>query len=110
MGVVMRGALLVLIMLGGLTAYAAAQHTETGFLDRTLEDRGTARHYQVFVPRAYDATVAWPVVLLLRGGSEQGTDGVRPTSIGMGDAIRGNPDRFPAIVVFPQVRAEHQWT
>jgi predicted peptidase len=106
----MRTAALVLIMLGGLTASATAQRTETGFLDRTLEDRGTARHYQVFVPRSYDPTIEWPVVLFLHGGGEQGTDGIRPTNGTIGNAIRRNPERFPAIVVFPQVKPDHQWT
>lgn len=106
----MRRALIVLAAVLASPAFAAAQNVETGFLDRTLEDRGTVRRYQVFVPRSYDPGVQWPVVLFLHGGGAEGTDGIQPTSGGIGDAIRLTPERFPAIVVFPQVKEDHQWT
>jgi predicted peptidase len=106
----MRRALLLVATLAALPASVVAQRVETGFLDRTLDDRGTARPYQVFVPRSYDSSQQWPIVLFLHGGAHQGTDGYRPTRTGIADAIRLNPERFPAIVVFPQVRPEHQWT
>ena len=106
----MRRALILVATLAALPAGVAAQRVETGFLDRALDDRGTPRHYQVFVPRSYDPARQWPVVLFLHGGGAQGTDGYRPTDAGIGIAIRMNPEPFPAIVVFPQVRPEHQWT
>jgi predicted peptidase len=106
----MRRALILVAILAALPNSVVAQRVETGFIDRTLEDRGTVRHYQVFVPRSYDPTQQWPLVLFLHGGGQQGTDGYRPTRSGIGEAIRLNPERFPAIVVFPQVRPEHQWT
>lgn len=106
----MRRVLIALAVVVVLPTFVSAQQVETGFLNRTLEDRGTARHYQVFVPKSYDPDVEWPVVLFLHGGGAQGTDGIQPTRSGIGDAIRRTPERFPAIVVFPQVRAEHQWT
>lgn len=99
-----------MVALVALPGIVTAQRVETGFLDRAIEYDGARRDYQVFVPRSYDRTEAWPVVLFLHGGGQQGTDGYRPTSVGIGEAIRQNPERFPAIVVFPQVRPEHQWT
>ncbi|MGI9628343.1 MAG: prolyl oligopeptidase family serine peptidase [Longimicrobiales bacterium] len=106
----MRRVVLLVAALALLPHSVVAQRAETGFLDRSLEDDGTLRHYQVFVPRSYDAAREWPVVLFLHGGGAQGTDGYRPTHSGIGAAIRLAPERFPAIVVFPQVRPEHQWT
>jgi predicted peptidase len=106
----MRRALILVAILAALPKSGVAQGGETGFLNRSLEDQGTPRHYQVFVPRSYDPTQEWPVVLFLHGGAQQGTDGYRPTRSGIGEAIRLNPELFPAIVVFPQVQPDHQWT
>jgi acetyl esterase/lipase len=66
----------------------------------------TLYRYEVYVPRDYDAGRAWPIVLALHGGSEYGSDGVRPTVGALAKALRLHPDRFPAIVVFPQAHAD----
>ena len=74
---------------------------ETGFLNRD--------GYTVYVPRDFDPARAWPVILFLHGAGERGIDGLRPTQIGMGAAIRSNPELVPAIVVFPQVPHDQRW-
>ena len=61
----MRKILLLLVALAAVPCPSFAQGIETGFLDRSLHVGGTPRHYQVFVPRAYDPTREWPVVLFL---------------------------------------------
>jgi len=63
----------------------------------------------VYVPRAFDASKRWPVILFLHGSGERGSDGLRATQIGVAAAIRANPDRVPAIVVFPQAPADSRW-
>lgn len=85
---------------------AAAQ---TGFLDRRIVAGGSSFPYVVYVPRDYDSRRAWPVILFLHGAGERGTDGVRPTQVGLGSAIRFSPEKFPAIVVFPQVPPDQRW-
>lgn len=102
--------LAVFLLVVLLPSSLAAQVTQTGFLDRVLSEGGTSRHYQVFVPPSYDPNVPWPAILFLHGGGEEGTDGYRPTNGGLGEAIRLNVERFPGIVVFPQVRPNHRWT
>ncbi|MCP4574570.1 MAG: prolyl oligopeptidase family serine peptidase [bacterium] len=87
-----------------------AEGTPTGFLDRTLQCEGAERRYQVYVPRDYDPAVAWPVILFLHGSGERGEDGVRPTQVGLGSAIRWSPERWPAIVVFPQLPDRKVWS
>lgn len=82
---------------------------ETGFLDRTVTLGGTRYPYVVYVPRDYDRSRSWPVVLFLHGSGERGSDGLRATQIGAGAAIRSAPERVPAIVVFPQAPAESRW-
>jgi predicted peptidase len=79
---------------------------ETGFLDRAVTLAGVEYRYQVYVPRNYNPGPAWPIVLALHGGGEYGSDGIRQTEGALGKAIRLHPERFPAIVVFPQAHAD----
>ncbi len=73
-----------------------------GFHLRTLKDGG--RRYALFLPQNFDATKTYPTILFLHGSGERGTDGVLPTQAGLGPILAMEPDRFPAIVVFPQAR------
>ena len=82
---------------------------ETGFLNRSIAVRGDDYPYSVYVPRAYDPSKRWPVILFLHGSGERGADGLRSTQIGVAAAIRANPERVPAIVVFPQAPTETRW-
>jgi predicted peptidase len=75
---------------------------ETGFLNRSVTIDGAEYRYQVYVPRDYGPTVSWPVILALHGGGQYGRDGISQTSVGLAQAVRLHPDRFPAIIVFPQ--------
>ena len=91
------------------TAAAAGAEPPTGFLDRTVQVDGAPRPYKVYVPPGFDAKKSWPVILFLHGGGERGTDIVRHTEVGLGAALRSNPDRFPAVVVFPQISRGQVW-
>lgn len=83
---------------------------ETGFLNRTLTTRaGVVLRYQVFVPAGYVRSRQWPVILFLHGSGERGSDGVAQAGVGLGPAIRRNPERFPALVLFPQAPQESAW-
>jgi predicted peptidase len=98
-------AALLLLVVGG----ASAQHIETGFLDRTVTVAGQGYRYQVYVPADYAANESWPVILFLHGAGERGTDGLLQTAVGLGPAIRRARERYPAIVVFPQVPPDSHW-
>jgi predicted peptidase len=102
-------AAVVLVVLSAPFANAQRRQVETGFVDRTVTVRSETYRYQVFVPPPYSADRQWPIILSLHGGGERGFDGVKPTEVGIGRAIRKAPRRFPAIVVFPQVRPGHLW-
>jgi predicted peptidase len=84
----------------------SAQKLETGFLDRSVVVNKTEYRYQVFVPRGFTRTKTWPVIVQLHGGGEYGNDGLKHTAGGLASAIRVNPERFSAIVVFPQAHAD----
>ena len=82
---------------------------ETGFLIRTVVVNGTTYPYSVYVPLGFDESKSWPVILSLHGAGERGMDGLRSTQIGVAAAIRANPGRVPAVVVFPQAPEETRW-
>jgi len=69
----------------------------------TFVNDGMAYRYQLFVPRDFDRRRSWPVVVALHGGSEKGTDGVKPIQGGLGPVVRDQAPTFPAVVLFPQV-------
>lgn len=101
--------LLCVLLLVCFARPAEPQRVETGFLNRTATVNGREYRYQVFVPANYVEKTAWPVILFLHGAGERGTDGLLQTTVGLAPAIRQNPSRFPAIVVFPQVPPDSQW-
>lgn len=86
---------------------AVANARATGFLDRSVTVDGYAHRYQVYVPR--HAPRHLPVILFLHGSGERGEDGLAQTDVGLGHAIRLHPERFPAIVVFPQAPVNGSW-
>jgi predicted peptidase len=80
---------------------------------RTFTDDGVLFRYQLFVPRNYDPSKRWPVIVALHGSGEKGSDGVRQAGTGMGKFVRANASTFPAVVLLPQVPGERKvldWT
>lgn len=108
----MRHRTLLTLLLSGLLTYpgaVTAQAIETGFLDRSISLDKAEYVYQVYVPRAYQPSEEWPVILFLHGAGERGNDGLFQTQVGLGSAIREHPEGWPAIVVFPQAPEETTW-
>lgn len=81
---------------------AADESDAPGFHLRTLKEGD--RKYSVFLPNGFDPTRTYPLILFLHGAGERGSDGILPTQAGIGPIIAKEPDRFPAVVVFPQAR------
>lgn len=104
-----RAIMLTAILAMSAGSAAAAQAVQTGFLDRVANVEGQDFRYQVYVPSAYEDVDSWPVILFLHGAGERGSDGLLQTAVGLGDAVRRDPERYPAIIVFPQVPRDSQW-
>lgn len=102
--------LTALALLSMIGRDALAQRVETGFLNRVATVAGHAYRYQVYVPAEYATRTDWPVILFLHGAGERGSDGLLQTTVGLAPAIRRDPSRFPAIVVFPQVPTDSAWS
>jgi poly(3-hydroxybutyrate) depolymerase len=105
---------LIVLILSFLTAFAAhavPRHIDTGFLNRRVTVNGTVYKYQVYLPEGWNEHGSWPVILFLHGSGERGSEGMDETQIGLPQAIRLHPERWPFIVVMPQVPfSHHHWT
>ena len=85
---------------------------ETGFLNRKVEIHGVVHRFQVYLPEDWrrDDSRQWPIVLFLHGRGERGSEGMWQTQIGLPQAVRDHPDRWPFIVVMPQCPLGTVWT
>jgi acetyl esterase/lipase len=85
---------------------------ETGFLNRRIQFRGVAYRFQVYLPEEWrrDDHKPWPIILFLHGRGERGSEGMWQTQIGLPEAIRDHPERWPFIVVMPQCAQAGYWT
>ena len=94
---------LVLAAGSGLGLARAAGARSHGFLTCTHRNLyGKEAKYVLFVPHAYRGDKPYPLILFLHGLGESGTDGWRPTQVGLGPAIRQREASFPFLVIFPQ--------
>ena len=101
------GTVCALLLVSGESSSPPRQR---GFLKRTIAIGAEVYHYQVFLPFGWQPQKTWPVVLFLHGNGERGDDGWRQTRVGIGPAIRRDPERVPAVVVLPQCRRGMWWT
>jgi predicted peptidase len=80
-----------------------------GFLLKTVEVDGDPRLYSVYVPADYDGQSPMPLIVFLHGAGERGLHGTEPLHEGLGEAVMAHPERWPAIVLFPQCRPRVWW-
>lgn len=85
---------------------------ETGFLNRRIQIGAATYRYQVYLPEEWrkDDRKLWPVILFLHGRGERGQEGMWQTQIGLPQAIRDHPERWPFVVVMPQCSMDRYWT
>src|SRR5262250_3205772 len=75
---------------------------ESGFLDKTIDYNGAPVKYVVYVPKTYSPEKPHPTILFLHGSGEQGDDGKKQATQGLGNAIKLAEDKWNFIVMFPQ--------
>ncbi len=100
----------------------AATFTSTDRLNLVVDDfqphtyrssTGAVVPYQLFVPKAYDATATYPVIMFLHGAGERGTDGFLPLEGSEGAIIWARDEeqrQRPCFVIAPQCPPESSWT
>ncbi len=106
-------ATLALLMAGGFNTGAEdaiVKSGETGFVSFSTQAEGEEQPAVVYVPEDYDPEREWPLVVFLHGMGERGDDGHRQAEVGIGKAIRQNPERFPCLVVMPQCSINTTWS
>jgi predicted peptidase len=80
------------------------------FVFRRIAAEGTTRPFAVWLPPGFDSSRSWPAILFLHGSGECGSDGERPTRIGLGPDLAAHPRRWPCVVIFPQKpREDEEW-
>jgi predicted peptidase len=86
----------------------ADEKPATGFVDKKFKNAdGSISPYVVFVPKDYDGTKEYPVILFLHGAGETKNpnakkEGKLPVEVGIGPAIKKREKDFPFIVVIPR--------
>jgi predicted peptidase len=88
-----------------LTGCATFDVEHTPFFQRLTGDLP----YFVYVPKAWSADRAWPVIVYLHGAGERGNDPATATQRGLGPALFRSNGEFPAVVVFPQAADGSYW-
>jgi len=85
---------------------------ETGFLNRRIQIGSATYRYQVYLPEEWrrNDRKQWPMILFLHGRGERGEEGMWQTQIGLPQAIRDHPERWPFVVVMPQCSIDRYWT
>jgi len=85
---------------------------DTGFLNRRIVLQGTTYRFQVYLPEEWrrDDGKQWPVILFLHGRGERGSEGMWQTQVGIAEAVRNHPDRWPFVIVMPQCPQTAHWT
>src|ERR1700678_172924 len=102
----------------GARQAAAARHDrseppqETGFLNRRIEFHGISYRFVVYLPEEWrrDDRKLWPIILSLHGRGERGSEGMWQTQIGLPQAVRDHPERWPFVIVMPQCPLDSVWT
>jgi len=74
----------------------------TGFINKTLDNGNLMKRYVVYVPYEYKPETEIPLIVFLHGAGERNDNGLAQTEIGIGSSIRRHPERWNAIVLFPQ--------
>jgi acetyl esterase/lipase len=103
---------------GSAHAFAGSHHShgefsqETGFLNRRLELHGVSYRFQVYLPEDWRRNdhKLWPILLFLHGRGERGSEGLWQTQIGLPQAVRDHPERWPFVIVMPQCPLTGFWT
>jgi poly(3-hydroxybutyrate) depolymerase len=85
---------------------------DTGFLNRRIELHGVTYRFQVYLPEDWrrDDGRQWPIILFLHGRNERGSEGMWQTQIGIAEAVRSHPERWPFVIVMPQCPQDAHWT
>ncbi|MEZ4802960.1 MAG: prolyl oligopeptidase family serine peptidase [Gelidibacter sp.] len=84
-----------------------AQHQDLFSKEHFVSGTDTL-HYRLLLPKDFDESKQYPVVLFLHGAGERGNDNIKQLTHGSELFIKKR-DSFPAIVLFPQCPESDYW-
>ncbi len=101
---------LIALAAGAIAGCGDAPTYEGPLVHGTVSIGRQMMKYAVFLPDGYSAGKPWPVILFLHGFNQRGDDGVSQTR-GIRTFLRRNAERFPCLVVMPQMpRTSVRWS
>src|SRR6187397_11718 len=103
----LSGKLLLAVLLALIAMPAFSQGDIDGFVGRVYRKGRQSMPYRLFVPKAYDRSIPYPLVIWLHGGGSSGTDNIGQISLDnkLGTHFwtrKENQDKHPAFVLAPQ--------
>jgi len=82
----------------------------SAYQKKVYKKNGQTMPYRILLPRDYDPSVKYPLLLFLHGSGERGNDNEAQLVHGSGLFLKDETrDHFRAIVVFPQCAAGSSW-
>jgi len=100
--------MLVLMILSGSNALIAQE--KSLFSEEHYITNQDTLNYRLMLPKDFDSTKSYPMVLFLHGAGERGSDNKK--QLVHGSSLFGseeNREKFPAIVIFPQCPKDDYW-
>jgi len=106
-----RRACLAGVALAALTAYLARAGEEPWEPRTFTGANGKTLPYRLLKPAAYDAKTAYPLVALLHGAGERGTDNSAQLKNGVGTLLASAETRqkYPCFAIAPQCPGKCRW-
>lgn len=98
--------IVLLLVVGTSVSHARTwQAGATGILGSGID----SMPYRYYLPDNYNPAIEYPLILMLHGAGERGTNNQSQVSSHIAPLIDKTASQFPAILVVPQMREESGW-
>lgn len=102
---------LLLFLVTQLLALSSSAQDLTSYEKKWMVQGGDTLPYRVLLPLNYDSTIQYPVIFMLHGAGERGSDNekqlVHGAKLFLQEEVRKN---YPVIVIFPQCALTDYWS
>jgi len=107
----MKSRLTVFLIIAAFFSVSVQGQDTAIYLKKVFYRGNDSMPYRLLLPRDFDSTKKYPVVLFLHGKGERGSDNIKQLTWGSRLFLQGNVRRrYPAIVIFPQCSENGYWS